>query len=839
MVICGEWRMDKCDAEKKALTVEEGAVSIGEECWIFNEEVERQAGTYTYCEYVQIKGEFEALTVPNSVTTIMERAFAGHSGLKGLSILSGVTEIGKNAFKGCGSLPYVIAPKVALSSIADPESKEKLAMGYLLHSELFEETLAREYRLYISRQRKKMLALAQKHSLSDAIKKLNPASAEASSLGSAKKKLNAAEAVFQLERKILIGTKQEIAETIKTNRPIEMTARALGLACRCRDSGIVELLLREGFQFDIPDHALMIKYGAEYAPSGKKFPADYALLLVVDNIWNKYLFGYMDRQYNRKEAKRVFSEFLKTDKDVSSYSDELMPAPPSVRVGNLKLLAQYEALSQQRKNRLLYFAILEEQKELADALQSLGATIDAPWLISDADHSECISECNQYLDAMSGMKESQRRRVLFAFAEELQKTGKQLYVSEPIYSGLGGYRSASIAALLFERGDTSTINKKKLLQTIVQVGKAGILAAAVNHGLIKTPKLRDELIRLATDCKKTEIVALLLDYKNKTADPKKEARAADAAQRKSLTASPYSVAELKKRWSYKKKDDGTILITSYKGEEETVTVPDMIGGAKVTELDKSVFAPWVFFSSRSNRISNKEARERIKCIIIPDGIFGIGSEAFCGCRSLTSVTLPEGLKSIRNGAFKGCSSLTSINLPEGVTSIGDNAFFECSSLTSINLPEGVTSIGDNAFFGCTKLTDITLPESVTGVGGSAFSGCRGLADSEGFVVIHRILFDYFGTAENALIPEGVTAVSHGVFRNNDHLLGITLPDSVSSIGAYAFFGCKNLSCISLPSGVNEILYSAFRDCPNLTIHAPAGSFAEQYAKEHNIPFVAE
>ena len=30
--------------------------------------------------------------------------------------------------------------------------------------------------------------------------------------------------------------------------------------------------------------------------------------------------------------------------------------------------------------------------------------------------------------------------------------------------------------------------------------------------------------------------------------------------------------------------------------------------------------------------------------------------------------------------------------------------------------------------------------------------------------------------------------------------------------------------------------SAFRDCKALTIHAPAGSCAEQYAKEHNIPF---
>ena len=29
------------------------------------------------------------------------------------------------------------------------------------------------------------------------------------------------------------------------------------------------------------------------------------------------------------------------------------------------------------------------------------------------------------------------------------------------------------------------------------------------------------------------------------------------------------------------------------------------------------------------------------------------------------------------------------------------------------------------------------------------------------------------------------------------------------------------------------------NCDNFTIHAPAGSYAEQYAKENNIPFVAE
>ena len=46
---------------------------------------------------------------------------------------------------------------------------------------------------------------------------------------------------------------------------------------------------------------------------------------------------------------------------------------------------------------------------------------------------------------------------------------------------------------------------------------------------------------------------------------------------------------------------------------------------------------------------------------------------------------------------------------------------------------------------------------------------------------------------------------------------VVIPESVTRIGSWAFI-----------SG-----------CTDLTIHAPAGSCAEQYAKENNIPFVAE
>ena len=44
--------------------------------------------------------------------------------------------------------------------------------------------------------------------------------------------------------------------------------------------------------------------------------------------------------------------------------------------------------------------------------------------------------------------------------------------------------------------------------------------------------------------------------------------------------------------------------------------------------------------------------------------------------------------------------------------------------------------------------------------------------------------------------------------------------------------------VTIPAGVTEIGSSAFDGCKKLTIHAPAGSAAEQYAKKYKIPFKA-
>ena len=50
---------------------------------------------------------------------------------------------------------------------------------------------------------------------------------------------------------------------------------------------------------------------------------------------------------------------------------------------------------------------------------------------------------------------------------------------------------------------------------------------------------------------------------------------------------------------------------------------------------------------------------------------------------------------------------------------------------------------------------------------------------------------------------------------------------------------NNVSDFDIRNGVLWSYKDSFEKCPNLTIHAPAGSYAEKYTKENNIPFAAE
>ena len=113
-----------------------------------------------------------------------------------------------------------------------------------------------------------------------------------------------------------------------------------------------------------------------------------------------------------------------------------------------------------------------------------------------------------------------------------------------------------------------------------------------------------------------------------------------------------------------------------------------------------------------------------------------------------------------------------------------------------------------------------------------------MSGNQDFVIENGVLRDYKGPGGDVTIPEGVTKIGNWAFYDCTGLTSVTIPAGVTEIGWGAFYGCAKLTSVTIPEGVTEIERSAFDGCKKLTIHAPAGSAAEQYAKKYKIPFEA-
>ena len=154
-----------------------------------------------------------------------------------------------------------------------------------------------------------------------------------------------------------------------------------------------------------------------------------------------------------------------------------------------------------------------------------------------------------------------------------------------------------------------------------------------------------------------------------------------------------------------------------------------------------------------------------------------------------------------------------------VTSISKQAFMRMRGITEVTINEGIAEIGAWAFERCSNLEKITLPESLSEIDWGAFAGCISLNE--------------------VTIPGNVKEISHGAFEKCLALKKATICEGVTSIEVRAFYLCEELQVICIPASVSSIALAAFTGCEKLCIHAPAGSYAETYAKENNIPFVTE
>ena len=258
----------------------------------------------------------------------------------------------------------------------------------------------------------------------------------------------------------------------------------------------------------------------------------------------------------------------------------------------------------------------------------------------------------------------------------------------------------------------------------------------------------------------------------------------------------------------------------------------------------------------------------VENVMLPNTVTEIGNDAFNGCASLKQLPNMSSVTKINYQAFKNCTSLKSIDLSDTITVIGIQSFSGCSGLEQVKLPKNLQILTYGAFQNCASLTEISIPKTVTNknenLSIAPFEGCISLKkvvfEEETTKVSHEILKDA-SAVETVVIPDTVTEIEYGAFKGCTSIVNLTLPKNLTELGESSFEHCDNLAEVILPAHVKKINNKAFKDCLSLTsvtipeatttigsnvfsyparmtIYGVAGSYAETYAAEKNINFVA-
>ena len=214
---------------------------------------------------------------------------------------------------------------------------------------------------------------------------------------------------------------------------------------------------------------------------------------------------------------------------------------------------------------------------------------------------------------------------------------------------------------------------------------------------------------------------------------------------------------------------------------------------------------------------------------IPNTVTSIGHEAFYGCSGLTSINIPCSVTRIEGGAFYGCTGLTSITIPSSVTDIynNKNLFGKCDALTSIIVENGNATYDSRD--GCNAIIETSTKTLV--------SACNNSVIPNGITSIGMCAFEDCTEMTSITIPNSVTGIGFGAFRGSG-LTSITIPNSVTGINNYAFQMCYSLSSVTIPNSVTSILEGAFKDCSSLTsvtvdINAPLTIEDETFSNRAN------
>ena len=127
---------------------------------------------------------------------------------------------------------------------------------------------------------------------------------------------------------------------------------------------------------------------------------------------------------------------------------------------------------------------------------------------------------------------------------------------------------------------------------------------------------------------------------------------------------------------------------AFDGTFETIELPDTL-----VEIRESAF----------NDVSLQEVK-------LPGNLCTMGPGAFARI-DIKTLTIPGSLKVIEEQAFSGCQKLKEVIIEDGVGTIEESAFEGCTELEKVVIPNSVTEIQEYAFWQSKKVVIVAEPGS--------------------------------------------------------------------------------------------------------------------------------
>lgn len=244
--------------------------------------------------------------------------------------------------------------------------------------------------------------------------------------------------------------------------------------------------------------------------------------------------------------------------------------------------------------------------------------------------------------------------------------------------------------------------------------------------------------------------------------------------------------------------------------------------------------------SQSYPYFNQADREKLKKLIIGDGITSIGERMFDQCENLTEIEFPETLTYIGFYTFGHCKSLTNLDLPDSLETLYSCAFVYCSGLKTVHIGKNLKSMSGSCI-DTTQMESFSVDSAnvyysaidgnLYNAGGTTLiSYCAGKTASsfqipEGVLEISGYAFSDCGEGnplKKVVLPSSMKVLGGYAFRSAYSLEEIILPDGLTKIGAGAFMYCYGLKSITIPESVTSIEYAAFETSSIETLYIPAG-----------------